>query len=333
MKACIINGNTEYIINLEPITQLCGISFNKKNFIINSLYKYYSGSKYEYYEINMQENIKINGEKTGRKYFNTFKTSSREQLIKSVKISKSSIMMQYISTKYTSFNCQKIIDKISENLEKLYLEINQALQNSIGYIEVVHHTKNIMEIIQNSDISGTEEKALENLSNIDLLLIYINLLWEMQKIYPDKTLIIIENIDHLISYKEYQLFVEKIEQFSKNHDVWFILSTSIEGYAILNQNTIEGINIINDCIFSFPDIEHLITFIQKRYPIEIPLNNEEDCENIRMVIQNIGCENYNYYFKGSIILKILQNSLYIPVTYKNYIDSIEKAFLMDKNMI
>ena len=70
-----------------------------------------------------------------------FKTSSREQLIKSVKISKSSIMMQYISTKYTSFNCQKIIDKISENLEKLYLEINQALQNSIGYIEVVHHTK------------------------------------------------------------------------------------------------------------------------------------------------------------------------------------------------
>lgn len=63
MKACIINGNTEYIINLEPITQLCGISFNKKNFIINSLYKYYSGSKYEYYEINMQENIKINGEK------------------------------------------------------------------------------------------------------------------------------------------------------------------------------------------------------------------------------------------------------------------------------
>ncbi len=52
-----------------------------------------------------------------------------------------------------------------------------------------------------------------------------------------------------------------------------------------------------------------------------------------MVIQNIGCENYNYYFKGSIILKILQNSLYIPVTYKNYIDSIEKAFLMDKNMI
>lgn len=190
-----------------------------------------------------------------------------------------------------------------------------------------------MEIIQNSDISGTEEKALENLSNIDLLLIYINLLWEMQKIYPDKTLIIIENIDHLISYKEYQLFVEKIEQFSKNHDVWFILSTSIEGYAILNQNTIEGINIINDCIFSFPDIEHLITFIQKRYPIEIPLNNEEVCENIRMVIQNIGCENYNYYFKGSIILKILQNSLYIPVTYKNYIDSIEKAFLMDKNMI
>ena len=43
-----------------------------------------------------------------------------------------------------------------------------------------------MEIIQNSDISGTEEKALENLSNIDLLLIYINLLWEMQKYIQTK---------------------------------------------------------------------------------------------------------------------------------------------------
>lgn len=333
MKAEIINGNTKYIINLEPITQLCGISFDKKNFIINSLYKYFSNSKYEYYEINMQENIKINGEKTGRKYFNTFKISSRQQLLQSVKISKSSIMMQYISTKYTSFNCQKIIDKISEYLEKLYLEINQELQNNIGYIEVVHNTKNIMEIIQNSDTSGTEERALENLSNIDLLLIYTNLLCELQKIYPDKMLIIIENIDHLISYKEYNLFIEKIEQFSKNSDIWFILSTSIEGYAVLNQDIIEGINIINDCIFSFPDIEHLISFIHKRYPIDITLNKKEVCENIRMIIQNIGCEKYNYYFKGSIILKILQNSLYIPVTYKNFINSIEKAFLMDKSMI
>lgn len=333
MKTAIINGNTEYIINLEPITQLCGISFNKKNFIINSLYKYFSNSKYEYYEINMQENIKINGEKTSRRYFNTFKISSREQLLQSVKISKSSIMMQYISTKYTNFNCQKIIDKISENLEKLYLEINQELQNNIGYIKIVHHTKNIMEIIQNSDISGTEEKALENLPNIDLLLVYINILWEMQKIYPDKTLIIIENIDHLISYKEYKLFLEKIQQFSKNFDIWFILSTSIEGYVVLNQDNIEGINIINDCIFSFSDIDHVISFIQKKYPIEIPLNKEEIFENIRMIIQNIGCENYNYYFKGSILLKIFQNSMYIPITYKNFINSIEKAFLMDKSMI
>lgn len=55
-------------------------------------------------------------------------------------------------------------------------------------------------------------------------------------------------------------------QFSNSFDAWFIVTTSIEGYVVLNRNLIEGINVINDCIFSFPDMEHIISFIRKNIP-------------------------------------------------------------------
>ena len=118
MKIGITDKNKEYIINLEPVTQLCGICFEKKNFIIKSLCKYFSSGKYEQYEDNMHENIKINGEKTGRKYFSAFHISSREQLIQSIKISKSSLMMQYLSGIYSEIPYQWIIDQIQDDLDK-----------------------------------------------------------------------------------------------------------------------------------------------------------------------------------------------------------------------
>lgn len=333
MKIKITEKNTEYIINLEPITQLCGIAFEKKHFIIKSLCKYFSSSKYEQYENNMFENIKINGEKTGRKYFSVLHISSREQLIQAVKISKSSVSMQYLSGMYTEFSCQNIIEQISENLDKLYLEINKEIQNKIGYIEIGHNTKNILEIIQSSDISGINENVLENLSNIELLQAYTNLLFEIQKKSPHRKLIIIENIDHLINYTDYQKIIKKMEQFSNSFDVWFIVLTSTEGYAILNQDLIEGINIVNDHIFSFPDMEHTISFIKKRYPIETSLEEKDICKNILSVIQNIGRENYKYHMSGNVLLKLFQYDIGIPVLFENLINPIEKAFLSDKTMV
>lgn len=333
MKIGITNKNTEYIINLEPVTQLCGVCFEKKNFIVKSICKYFSSSKYEQCEDNIHENIKINGEKTGRKYFSTLHISSREQLIQSIKISKSSLMMQYLSGIYPEIPYQWIIDQIQENLDKLYLEINKEIQNKIGNIEIGHYTKNIMEIIQSSDVSGTDETALESLPNKELIMAYIGILQEIQKKSPCKTLIIIENIDHFISYKDYKEILNKMLQFSNDFDVWFIVTTSIEGYVVLNQNLIEGTNVINDCIFSFPDMEHMVSFIRKKYPTETIFEEKEICENIISVIQNIGCENYKCNMKKSVMLKLLQNSLGIPLILKNIINPVEKAFLTDKNMV
>lgn len=281
----------------------------------------------------MHENIKINGEKTGRKYFSAFHISSREQLIQSIKISKSSLMMQYLSGIYSEIPYQWIIDQIQENLDKLYLEINKEIQNKIDCIEIGHYTKNIMEIIQSSDVSGTDETALESLPNKELIMAYIGILQEIQKKSPCKTLIIIENIDHFISYKDYKEILNKMLQFSNDFDVWFIVTTSIEGYVVLNQSLIEGINVINDCIFSFPDMEHMVSFIRKKYPTETIFEEKEICENIIPVIQNIGCENYKYDMRKSVMLKLLQNSLGIPLILKNIINSIEKAFLTDKSML
>jgi len=70
----------------------------------------------------MFENIRINGEKTGRKYFSVLHISSREQLIQALNISKSSMAAQYLSCIYTKFSCQNIIEQIRENIADIRKE-------------------------------------------------------------------------------------------------------------------------------------------------------------------------------------------------------------------
>ncbi len=69
LKIQISRSIIEYEIQMEQLAQLCGVDFEKVRYIIQSLYKYFSGGKYASYEEQMQDNIRIEGRKVGRKYF------------------------------------------------------------------------------------------------------------------------------------------------------------------------------------------------------------------------------------------------------------------------
>ena len=281
----------------------------------------------------MQDNIRIEGRNVGRKYFSVFHVAARENLINAIRISRSSMMAQYFANLCTEFKCQNIMDKMAEDLERLYLELNRELQNGIKTVEIGYGLKSVMEIVQASEIFGVGERALECLSNAELLDTYLELLWEMQRRKPEKCLVIFENIDHLLDYSSYRRFFEKAEQFCKEFDVWFLFSTSIEGFAVVDERSIEGINVVNHCIFSFPELEQVITFIQNRYPCQMKWESEELCEEIRRMIQNIGNEEHVIRLRSNIVLKLFQGTLCIKTSVGSGLNSLEKAFLTEKDVV
>lgn len=328
MKIQVLHPCEEYEIQLESITQLCGVNFEKKQYIIRSMSKYFSNTKYTAYEKAITDNIRVDGEVVGRKYFSLFHIKTREDLIAAIKMSKSSLMFQCITEKYTEFRCQNIIDLIAENLTQLYMELNSSLQENMKKIEIGYSSKSLMEIIQNSEVYGLGEMPLENLSNSELLDIYVDLLWELQRKSPEKYLIIIEDIDHLVSYPIYQNLIKKVKKFCSEFNVWFVFSESILGFVFIDNQVIRGINVINHCIFSFPELEHLITFIQNNYPCSMHLFPEDICEEIQMIVHSIGNEELSIYLRGNVLLKMIQGTLCIKTTVKSNINAVESAFIM-----
>ncbi|WP_138269345.1 CRISPR-associated protein Csn2-St, partial [Anaerofustis stercorihominis] len=125
MKVQICNREKEYIINLMQITQLCGVNFYIKDFIINSIYKYFSNGKYMEYEKNMEENIKIEDEKLGRNYFDIIRIKGKEDLINILKITKTGLINKYINDKMQNINFQRQLNIIDNALEEIYIKLNQ----------------------------------------------------------------------------------------------------------------------------------------------------------------------------------------------------------------
>ena len=127
MNFQIKKANSVYEIPLVPIIQLCGTNFEIKHFVCYSLTKYFSTSRYSAFEGEYQDNITLDDNKVGRKYFSCIRISNREQLIQSIKLSKTSMMMEYLKLSYMEFSAQNIMQQISELLDQLYMEMNVQL--------------------------------------------------------------------------------------------------------------------------------------------------------------------------------------------------------------
>ena len=96
---------------------------------------------------------------------------------------------------------------------------------------------------------------------------------------------------------------------------------------------VEGINVVNHCIFSFPELEQVVKFFQNQYPCQMKWAPEELCGEIRMIIQNIGNEEHTIHLKSNVLLKLLQETLCIKTSVESGLNSLEKAFLMEKDVI
>ena len=221
MNFQIKKANSVYEIPLVPIIQLCGTNFEIKHFVCYSLTKYFSTSRYSAFEGEYQDNITLDDNKVGRKYFSCIRISNREQLIQSIKLSKTSMMMEYLKLSYMEFSAQNIMQQISELLDQLYMEMNVQLLEALKNIQVGYQEKNIWDMIHTADITTNDGREIEELTTEQLFQTYLGLLKKMQQRKPEKLLIIVENIDHLLTLSQYENVIKNIQNMVKESDVTF----------------------------------------------------------------------------------------------------------------
>lgn len=316
-------------LEMQQITQLCGTDFEKKAFIIESLYKYFSGHKYAVYEEDYVDNIRIDNGEVGRKYFDVVRIENVNDIINELKISKSSAIMQWLNVQIDNIECRTKLEEISYLLDEIYEKLNcSILEKSMG-LRIGYEQKNMLEILQKSMVMPEKEEFLENRKSGELLISYIRLLQELQNYNPHKQMVIIENIDHLIGREEYEHLFELIKEIISTKDIWFVLSSSIDGYVYVEREYLEGINVINDEIFNLPDYQHLYTYISENYPCQYIPDEKELFQKLKMIVHKIGDGSWKSDFKSQVYLKLFNATLGIKNAEKKYVNQLEIAFLCD----
>lgn len=327
MNIEVKNKNEIYEIPLYSITQLCGENIKKKEFICYSLEKFFSLSKYMSWEEKYKDNIRIDGNEVNRQYFKSVAISSRDDLIKILKLSKTSMMMKYVEQCYMKFNYQVMLEQISDMLDQIFINMNNEIKSVIGNFELDYQKNNMINIVSSSEMCGGNEKPLESLSNKELFMGVIRLLAEIQKTNPQKILLIVRNIDHLLYFEEYCDLLKNIEHISRYSEIYSVFTMSIRNYVFIDTEKIEGVCVINEEIYDFPDMEHIKTFIKDYYPIKIELSEKKIFKCIQGIIHRIGKENEEINLKENVIFKLFQNSMCCKTVFDTDINSLEIAYL------
>lgn len=313
-------------LELMPLTQLCGVNLPRKNFIITSLRKYFSAERYGEHEKKLIQNIRLEGEAVGRKYFKTLYFRERMDFIQGIKLGKTSLMMQYLSESIQDLQYQKYLENISGQLQKLFLTLNRELFSSVGNLELRYEEKDLLTMVQSTEICGCDELPIEMKDTWELIQLYFSVLLEIKAKLPEMTLVILENIDHMLCEEEYIRLCVWLEQIGKQHNLWFLLSTSIPGYTYISEESFPGINIINDLIYGMPEMEKMVVFLKENYPCTF--SEEEWQEKLKAVIHYIGKEGVALYPQSMVLLKLVNSSMCVKTKGEFRLNQVENRFLL-----
>ena len=323
----IMSVDDKYVIDIEGITQLCGIDIQKKNYIIQKLVKYFSSAKYAEYEEVDNSVIKIDGEIVGRKYYTSYYITNVNDLINNIAISKNSIMKKYVDYVNSAYDNQIIYEDIIAGYEKIFAKINNTLKESDINLMMDFVEEKITDVTQLAVTRTSELGYIERMSNYELYMEYVKILQAYYKTNPDKILLVLENVDHYLNKEQYHSLMCELERMTSELDICIIVTTSIRGYVYISKNNITGINVINDEIFSMPMNEELEKFFSENYPCNYNMSEKNMWDNITQIIHEIGIDGYNPCDKEYVFLKLLDESMGIHMGKGNVKNNIENAFL------
>ena len=75
---------------------------------------------------------------------------------------------------------------------------------------MTYEVSNLWEMVQKSNVTGRGQSVLDDKSNYELLVIFLNLLEEILKSNPKKMMVLIENMDHFLIRDEYKSVLDKM---------------------------------------------------------------------------------------------------------------------------
>lgn len=333
MKVTVQENEKIYELNFSDITQLCGINFALKNYVIESLCKHFSHEKYLGYEEKMVENVKINGEILGRNYYDIIRVKGRSDLLNQIKITKTSFFAKYLARELENFDCQIEVAQAVSYINSLFDNVNEHFYNQGVQIQLEYSEVALLDMVQKCELTFENNKKLGEMSNYTLLQQFLVLIKNYNEKMPASRIVIIENIDHLVSYDKFEDIYKDMMGIAKQSNIKFVLSSSIEGYVMVEDENIEGINIINDQVFVMPDLEHIMEYIHSNYPMGRIFSKEEVLQNLRAVAQNIGRENYSFSLQRDIILKMLNGTICVDIDSCGTYSVPELAFLFRGDVV
>lgn len=323
MKLDIITSNTKYKINVSSVSQWCGKNVKRKNHILNILCQYFSAGRGEC----MARNVLIDNEEVGRKYYQIHRISTREDLINSIKIGKTTLMCQYLKSLIGDFDYQDSLLKIDDILTMIFEKLNAEMYK-LGNVELMYHQEQVWDMVQKVDISTKDERPISDLENCELVEIYIKLQEQLQYKMPDKRLYIFENADHLLEIDEYENVYNKCYEIANKSDSRFIFTTSLDGYVVLNRQNSNSVTIINEEEYTLDDIEYVCRFINEYYPCDINLSEEVVIECLANIVHGIGALTPIRNMRELVICKLLNKDMCIHSKWRIKPCQPEISFMM-----
>ncbi len=319
-----VNGK-KFEINFEGVNQICGENCIRKHYFFDAVRKYFSTYKYNDFE--QEYKIEINKEEIGRKYFSCIYIHDRDDIINAIILSKTSMMMKYLKFLLDDFEAQEELIKIDDTLSILFIKLNEAIHEGITNIELDYDYNSLLDMIQKTKLQTISGEDISCLSNYELLNTLLDLNEQLQMKDGDKRIILIENLDELISQREYKSIIDICKNQTKNSDSWFIFGISHYGYCVCDEELVEAITIINDVDYSLDSLDHLLEYVKNNYPVEINLSKEELCLYLENIVNTVGATYYSSYGKSMIIDKIISKSIGIKKQKIKKLNDIEEAYL------
>lgn len=326
MKIDVSEYEKKYTFELESVTQLCGQNIVKKTYIIESLKRYFSTYKYREEQNKWRNNVRVDNEIIGRKFFSLITVNGISEILSMIGWSKQSLMMEYVKQLIQTINCQKHLNIINNEIEDIFQIMNEDI-SQLGEIELSYAMSDVWDMVQKSHITGYNETTLEDKSNYELLLIFLNLIEEILKVNPKKMLVIIENVDHLISRKEYKEILKKLQKIGLNYDIYFVVSTSLDGYVVCDPILCHGISIFGDIDFQMPELDEVLNYIHYNYPYNKKLTEEQLQNDLEGIIHKIGQKEFLYSMEENVICKLINQSLMISEKWEDTPNVLEISFL------
>lgn len=326
MRVEITEFEKSYSFEMAPITQVCGQNIQKKNYIFESLRRYFSTYKYSEEKNKWRDNVIIDNELVGRKYFSVISISDIPEVLQMIRWSKQSLMMEYVKNIMQKFDWQIHLRNITEEVEEMFQLINEDVCK-LGDIELTYSMSEVWDMIQKSNVSGIDDTALEDKSNYDLILILLNLIEQVLAYSPKKTMVIFENIDHWINRNEYVNILDKVQIIARKYDIYFLFSTSLDGYVCCSEELCSGISIFGYVDFQMPEFENMYDFIKDNYPYEKIFSELQIQMILSKIIHKIGQQEYLCSIEENVVCKLINESLLLFDKFTAEEKQSELAFL------